>query len=128
MTTSRRRSGGTTASPEFDRAAVVARLLATARSPFPGEAPSVALVVAGGGGTRRFRLEDPHLFLADDAEDEESLSGWSTNEDANAPAAPAGKHVRADRQACGHARNAALTVLGEASLILAWYVTVGLHP
>ena len=45
-----------------------------------------------------------------------------------APAAPARKHVPADRQACGHARDAALAVLGEASLILARYVTVGLHP
>ncbi|KJY24377.1 hypothetical protein [Streptomyces sp. A1547] len=40
-----------------------------------------------GGGTRRFRLEDPHLLLANEAEDEDRLSGWSTDEDADALAA-----------------------------------------
>ncbi|TDU73545.1 hypothetical protein [Streptomyces sp. KS 21] len=76
------------ASPEFDRAAVVAWLLAHGKIAVPPEAPSAALVVAGaGGGMCRFRLEDPHLLLADDAEDEDRLSGWSTVEDADALAA-----------------------------------------
>ncbi|MFG2987998.1 hypothetical protein ACGFZK_01560 [Streptomyces sp. NPDC048257] len=46
------------------------------------------MVVAGaGGGTRRLRLEDPHLLLADNTEDEGRMSGWSTDEDADALAA-----------------------------------------
>ncbi|MEU4356279.1 hypothetical protein [Streptomyces virginiae] len=74
--------GGTAANPEFDRAAVVAWLLAHGKIVVPTEVPSAALVVAGaGGGTRRFRLEDPHLLLADDAEAEDRLSGWSTDEE-----------------------------------------------
>ncbi|MEU9181848.1 hypothetical protein AB0C90_34440 [Streptomyces sp. NPDC048550] len=81
-------AGGTATSPEFDRAKVVAWLLAHGKIAIPTEAPSAALVVTGaGGGTRRFRLEDPHLLLADDAEDEDRLSGWSTDEDADSLAA-----------------------------------------
>ncbi|MEJ8642153.1 hypothetical protein WKI68_13050 [Streptomyces sp. MS1.HAVA.3] len=80
--------GGTETSPEFGRSAVVAWLLGHGKIAVPTEAPSAALVVAGaGGGTRRFRLEDPHLLLADDAEDEDRLSGWSTDEDADTLAA-----------------------------------------
>ncbi|MEU9088062.1 hypothetical protein [Streptomyces sp. NPDC048357] len=80
--------GGTTASPEFDRALVVAWLLAHGKIAVPAEAPSAALAVAGaGGGSRRFRMEDPHLLLADDAADEDRLSGWSTDEDADTLAA-----------------------------------------
>ncbi|MEY2231455.1 hypothetical protein [Streptomyces sp. BF23-19] len=57
----------------------------------PTEAPSAALIVAGvGGSTRRFRIEDPQLLLADDAEDEDRLSGWSTDEDADTLVALAG--------------------------------------
>ncbi|MFD9418829.1 hypothetical protein ACFWC9_29590 [Streptomyces goshikiensis] len=33
---------------------------------------------------RRVRLEDPHLLLADGAAGEYRLSGWSTEEDADA--------------------------------------------
>ncbi|MFD0267803.1 hypothetical protein ACFVGY_14600 [Streptomyces sp. NPDC127106] len=44
-----------------------------------------ALVLAGAGGaTHRFRLDDPWLALADDAAGEDSLSGWSTDEAADA--------------------------------------------
>ncbi|MGW5849862.1 hypothetical protein ACWFQ8_18225 [Streptomyces sp. NPDC055254] len=80
--------GGTETSPEFDRSAVVAWLLAHGDIAVPTEAPSAVLVVAGaGGGTRQFRLEDPHLLLADDADDEDRLSGWFTDEDGDALAA-----------------------------------------
>ncbi|MCX4808853.1 hypothetical protein OG594_46190 [Streptomyces sp. NBC_01214] len=80
--------GGTETSPEFDRATVVAWLLAHGKIAVPTEAPSAALVVAGAdGGTHRFRIEDPHLLLANDAEDEDRLSGWTTDEDADALAA-----------------------------------------
>ncbi|WP_327388076.1 hypothetical protein [Streptomyces sp. NBC_01207] len=35
----------------------------------------------------RFRVEDPHLLLTDDAADEDHLSGWTTDEDADTLAA-----------------------------------------
>ncbi|MFD5410965.1 hypothetical protein [Streptomyces nojiriensis] len=67
---------------------VVAGLLAHGKIAVPAEPPFAALVVAGaGGGLRRFRLEDPHLLLGGDAEDEDRLSGWFTAEDADALAA-----------------------------------------
>ncbi|MFE1875032.1 hypothetical protein ACFW9N_29865 [Streptomyces sp. NPDC059496] len=34
-----------------------------------------------------FRVEDPHLLLADDAAGEDHLSGWTTDEDADTLAA-----------------------------------------
>lgn len=65
--------------PEFDRPAVVAWLLANDRIEVPTEAPVASLVlVAGGGGTHRFRLEDPWLVLAEDAAGEDRCwrSAW----------------------------------------------------
>ncbi|MFG2235991.1 hypothetical protein ACGFNX_39385 [Streptomyces sp. NPDC048723] len=85
--------GGTEMRPEFDRAEVVSWLLAHGKIAVPPEAPSAALVVADGkGGTRRFRLEGPHLLLADDAADEDRLSGWATDEDADTLAALSAGH------------------------------------
>ncbi|MFJ8016788.1 hypothetical protein [Streptomyces sp. NPDC096339] len=46
--------------------------------------PAASLVVVGAGRrTVRFRLDGPHLVLADDAEGEDELSGWSTDADAD---------------------------------------------
>ncbi|MGW2585262.1 hypothetical protein ACWCYZ_28755 [Streptomyces virginiae] len=60
------------------------RRLAHGKIVVPTQASSAALVVAGvGGGTRRFRIDDPHVLLADDAESEVWLSDWSTEEDAD---------------------------------------------
>ncbi|MFG2987376.1 hypothetical protein ACGFYQ_40175 [Streptomyces sp. NPDC048258] len=76
--------------------------------------PAAWLVVAGGGGgTHRFRLDDPWLILAGDAEGEDRLFAWSTGEDADALAELAagefGVSVRR-RTAPG---TASLAVLGE---------------
>ncbi|MFF7082642.1 hypothetical protein [Streptomyces lavendulae] len=53
--------------------------------------PSASLTVPGAGcrvpgagcRTARFRLDGPHLMLADDAEAKDRLSGWSADEDAD---------------------------------------------
>ncbi|MFJ8210380.1 aldehyde dehydrogenase family protein [Streptomyces sp. NPDC096033] len=41
-----------------------------------------------GGAAHRFRLDDPWLDLAEDPAGTDSLSGWSTDEDADAPVQP----------------------------------------
>ncbi|MDA5284745.1 hypothetical protein [Streptomyces sp. Isolate_45] len=77
--------GGSEAHPEFDRAAVLAWLLAHHKIEVPTRTPTASLLMARpGGGTRTFRLDDPILTLAADVEGEDRLSGWSTDEDADA--------------------------------------------
>ncbi|MFF5705515.1 hypothetical protein ACFY7H_23935 [Streptomyces sp. NPDC012794] len=75
-------AGGTEVRPLFDRAEVVAWLLAHDKIEVPIGMPSASLTVAG-AGRRTFRLDGPHLVLAEDAEGEDELSGWSTDEDAD---------------------------------------------
>ncbi|MFJ3877173.1 hypothetical protein ACIPW5_06920 [Streptomyces sp. NPDC090077] len=71
--------------PQFDRAAVVAWLLAHDKIGVPIGMPAATLTVVGPGRrTARFRLDGPHLVLAEDAAGEDVLSGWSTDEDAGA--------------------------------------------
>ncbi|MFJ3882430.1 hypothetical protein ACIPW5_33925 [Streptomyces sp. NPDC090077] len=78
-------AGGTEVHPQFDRAAVVAWLLAHDKIGVPIGMPSASLTVVGPGRrTIRFRLDGPHLVLAEDAEGEDVLAGWSTDEDADA--------------------------------------------
>ncbi|UUY52746.1 hypothetical protein NRK68_36440 (plasmid) [Streptomyces yangpuensis] len=74
--------------PQFDRRAVVAWLLAHDKIEVP-TGPTIATLVlaAAGGASHRFRLDDPWLHLADDAGGEDTLSGWSTDDDADAIAA-----------------------------------------
>ncbi|MEU3721511.1 hypothetical protein [Streptomyces sp. NPDC031705] len=82
-------AGGTEVHPQFDRPAVVAWLLAHDKIEVPiGMPPSASLtVVCPGRRTVRFRLDGPHPVLADDAEGEDELSGWSADEDADELAA-----------------------------------------
>ncbi|MEU5810718.1 hypothetical protein [Streptomyces sp. NPDC047718] len=81
-------SGGTDVHPQFDRPAVVAWLLAHDKIEVPVAMPSASLVVVGAEcRTFRFRLDDPHLVLADEVEGEDQLSGWSTDADADELAA-----------------------------------------
>ncbi|MEU3668334.1 MULTISPECIES: hypothetical protein [Streptomyces] len=82
-------AGGTDVHPQFDRAAVVAWLLAHDQIGVPVAIPAASLVVHGGAERRtfRFRLDDPHLVLADDADGEDVLSGWSADADADELAA-----------------------------------------
>ncbi|MER6251951.1 hypothetical protein ABT224_11355 [Streptomyces sp. NPDC001584] len=76
---------GTDVHPQFDRRAVVAWLLAHDKIGVPTGPTIAALVLAGAkGATHRFRLDDPWLSLAADAGGEDCLSGWSTDEDADA--------------------------------------------
>ncbi|MEU9945820.1 hypothetical protein [Streptomyces lavendulae] len=80
--------GGTDVHPEFDRAAVLAWLLAHEKIAIPTKPPNASLLFARpGGGTRALRLDDPFLTLAEDASGEDRLSGWSTEADADALAA-----------------------------------------
>ncbi|MFJ6722755.1 hypothetical protein [Streptomyces sp. NPDC091259] len=75
---------GTDVHPQFDSHAVVAWLLAHDKIGVPSGPTVAPLVLAGtGGATRRFRLDDPHLVLADDPAWEDVLSGWSTDTDAD---------------------------------------------
>ncbi|CAM5618863.1 hypothetical protein [Streptomyces avidinii] len=46
------------------------------------------LLLDGADGTTRLRLDGPLLILADDDEDQDRLSGWTTDEDADALAEP----------------------------------------
>ncbi|MFF3726842.1 hypothetical protein ACFYYM_31250 [Streptomyces erythrochromogenes] len=79
---------GTDGHPQFDRRAVVAWLLAHDKIEVPTGPTTATLVLAGArGAAHRFRLDDPWLALADDACGEDTLSGWSTDADADAMAA-----------------------------------------
>ncbi|OLZ58235.1 hypothetical protein AVW11_28425 [Streptomyces amritsarensis] len=76
--------------PQFDFRAVAAWLVAHDKIEVPAGPTLATLVLAGvgaGGASHRFRLDDPWLTLADDAGGEDTLSGWSTDTDADAIAA-----------------------------------------
>ncbi|MEW2418405.1 hypothetical protein AB0953_32655 [Streptomyces sp. NPDC046866] len=90
---------GTDVSPLFERHAVVAWLLAHDKIEVPMGPTVASLVLAeAGGATHRFRLDGPWLDLPDDAAGEATLSGWSTDEDADAlaelPAGESGASLR----------------------------------
>ncbi|MGW7099678.1 hypothetical protein [Streptomyces sp. NPDC054838] len=73
---------GTDVHPQFDRSQVVTWLLAHDKIGIPTGPTVASLVLAGpDGATHRFRLDDPWLTLADDANGEDVLSGWSTDTD-----------------------------------------------
>ncbi|MGW3327815.1 hypothetical protein [Streptomyces virginiae] len=79
---------GTGVHPQFDRRAVVAWLLAHDKIEAPTGPTTATLVLAGArGASHRFRLDDPCLTLTDDAASEDTLSGWSTDTDADELAA-----------------------------------------
>ncbi|EFL19829.1 hypothetical protein [Streptomyces sp. C] len=83
--------------PEFERADVVAWLLAHDKITLPAGAGQASLLVRGDmGATGRFRLDVPWLGLADDIEGTDQLSGWVANDtDADALAALAAGPVGA---------------------------------
>ncbi|MET9887185.1 hypothetical protein ABZZ20_29425 [Streptomyces sp. NPDC006430] len=76
--------GGTDIHPEFDRSAVAAWLLDHDKIETPSQIPPAMLLLDGAEGPTRLRLDGPRLLLADDAEDEDQLSGWTTDADADA--------------------------------------------
>ncbi|AVH93777.1 MULTISPECIES: hypothetical protein [Streptomyces] len=74
---------GTDLHPWFPRPAVIAWLVAHDKIAVPAGVPSATLILRSDPtGERRFRLDDPRLELADDAADEDRLSGWTTDGDA----------------------------------------------
>lgn len=111
-------AGGTEVHPQFDRAAVVAWLLAHDKIGVPVAMPAASLVVHGAGRrTFRFRLDDPHLLLADDAEGQDALSGWSTDADADELAALTAGTFGASVSRLTVPGTAPLAVLGEVRVI-----------
>ncbi|MER7498367.1 hypothetical protein ABT033_37990 [Streptomyces pharetrae] len=86
--------GGTTTHPEFDRSAVAAWLLAHDKITVLAGVPSATLVLRPDAGKeQRFRLDDPWLELATDAQDDDRLSGWMSDQDADVLAGlAAGEH------------------------------------
>ncbi|MFI6150274.1 hypothetical protein [Streptomyces sp. NPDC051109] len=111
-------SGGTDVHPQFDRPAIVAWLLAHDKTGVPVAMPAASLVVVGAGRrTVRFRLDGPHLVLADEAEGEDELSGWSTDADADELTALAAGEFGASLGRLTAPGTAPLTVLGQVRLI-----------
>ncbi|MER7338946.1 hypothetical protein ABT403_14040 [Streptomyces sp. NPDC000075] len=76
--------GGTDVHPEFDRRAVAAWLLDHDEIEIPSQIPPAMMLFDGAEGPTRLRLDGPRLLLADNAEDEDQLSGWTTDADADA--------------------------------------------
>ncbi|WP_405812961.1 MULTISPECIES: hypothetical protein [unclassified Streptomyces] len=108
---------GTDVHPQFDHRAAVAWLLAHDKIEVPVGPTIAALVLAGAGGaTHRFRLDDPQLALAD-AADEDSLSGWSTDEDADTLAALASGEFGASLRRLTAPGTGPLAVPGEVRVI-----------
>ncbi|MFF4457690.1 hypothetical protein [Streptomyces goshikiensis] len=108
--------GGTELHPQFDRPAVVAWLLAHDKIGVPVAMPSASLVVVG-AGRRMSRFDDPRLVLADDAEGQDQLSGWSTNADADELAALTAGAPGASVSRLTAPGTEPLSVLGEVSVI-----------
>ncbi|MFD3536246.1 helix-turn-helix transcriptional regulator [Streptomyces sp. NPDC058664] len=79
---------GTDIHPRFERAAVVAWLLAHDKIALPTGVPSATLTLwSDAAGERHFRLDDPVLELADDEAKDDHLSGWMDDDTADALAA-----------------------------------------
>ncbi|MFE1877684.1 hypothetical protein ACFW9N_43770 [Streptomyces sp. NPDC059496] len=76
--------GGTDVHPEFARSAVAAWLLDHDKIEIPSQIPPAMLLLDGAEGPTRLRLDGPMLLLADKAEEEDQLSGWTTDADADA--------------------------------------------
>ncbi|MFF9345343.1 hypothetical protein ACF1CG_36990 [Streptomyces sp. NPDC014773] len=78
-------TGGSTTHPEFDRAAVVAWLLAHDKLAVPSTLPTATIHLRPTGALpRRFQLWDPRVWLSDDPEGEDRLTAWTTDTDADA--------------------------------------------
>ncbi|WP_329202681.1 MULTISPECIES: hypothetical protein [unclassified Streptomyces] len=109
---------GTDVHPQFDRHAVVAWLLTHDKIGIPTGPTVASLVLAGpNGATRRFRLDDPWLTLADDPAGEDVLSGWSTDTDADTVAELAAGGFGASLRRLNAPGSGPLAVLGEVRVI-----------
>ncbi|MFE1345922.1 hypothetical protein [Streptomyces sp. NPDC058757] len=77
-------AGGTSVHPTFDRAAVVAWLLAHDKIAVPTTVPTATLQLRPtGAAPRRFQLWSPWVELSDDPEGEDRLTAWTTDADAD---------------------------------------------
>ncbi|MFF1561537.1 hypothetical protein [Streptomyces sp. NPDC058279] len=105
---------GTDVHPQFDRSQVVAWLLAHDKIRIPTGPTVASLVLAGPeGAARRFRLDDRWLTLADDAAGEDVLSGWSTDDAADALAELAAGEFGASLRRLTAPGTGPLAVMGE---------------
>ncbi|MET9954412.1 hypothetical protein ABZ135_23110 [Streptomyces sp. NPDC006339] len=106
--------GGTEVHPEFEVRAIVDWLLAHRRIEVPATLPVASLLVAGtGGGKLPFHLEDPWLVLAVDADGEDRLTAWTTDDDADALAELAADEYGASMRRLTAPGTAPLAVTGE---------------
>ncbi|MFE1416010.1 hypothetical protein ACFW6F_35205 [Streptomyces sp. NPDC058746] len=111
-------TAGTETRPEFERADVVAWLLANDKITLPAGAGQASLLVRGtGGATGRFRLDAPWLGLANDVEGTDQLSGWVADDsDADALAAVAAGYAGATLTRLTAPGAGPLAVLGDVRL------------
>lgn len=63
--------GGTDVHPEFDRRAMAAWLLDHDKIDIPSQTPPAMMLLDGGEGPTRLRLDGPRLLLAGNAEEED---------------------------------------------------------
>ncbi|MFC8823026.1 hypothetical protein [Streptomyces rochei] len=112
-------TGGTATHPEFDRPAAVAWLLAHNKITAPSGIPSATLVLraATTGKELRCRLDDPWLQLATDAADDDRISGWMSDQDADALAALTAEGAGAAVRRLAAPGTVPLTVPGGARVI-----------
>ncbi|MFC7897681.1 hypothetical protein [Streptomyces sp. NPDC057381] len=112
-------TGGTATHPKFDRSAVVAWLLAHDKVTVPSGVPSATLVLRADctGKELRCRLDDPWLQLATDAADDDRLSGWMSDHDADVLAALTAEGEGAAVRRLAAPGTPPLTVLGGARVI-----------
>ncbi|WP_367837947.1 hypothetical protein [Streptomyces rochei] len=112
-------TGGTATHPEFDRPAAVAWLLAHDKITLPSGVPSATLVLRADGTGRelRCRLDEPWLQLATDAADDDRISGWMSDQDADALAALTAEGEGAAVRRLTAPGTVPLTVLGGARVI-----------
>ncbi|MFE4660926.1 hypothetical protein ACFRFJ_30070 [Streptomyces hydrogenans] len=77
-------AGGSATHPTFARAAVVAWLLAHDKIAIPSTLASATLHLRPTGAPpRRVQLWDPRVWLSDDPEGEDQLTGWTTDDEAD---------------------------------------------
>ncbi|MGW7064766.1 hypothetical protein ACWGHM_40615 [Streptomyces sp. NPDC054904] len=109
---------GTDVHPQFDRRQIAAWLLAHDKIGIPTGPTVASLLLAGAGGAaHRFRLDDPWLTLAEAADGEDTLSGWSTDADADTLAKLAAGELGASVRRLTAPGAGPLAVLGEVRVV-----------
>ncbi|MFE4205484.1 hypothetical protein ACFRSX_30875 [Streptomyces goshikiensis] len=109
--------GGTDIHLEFNRSAVASWLLDHDKIEIPSQIPPAMLLLGGGEGATRLRLDGPLLLLADDAQDEDQLTGWTTEDDADTLAKLTAGEFGASLRRLAVPGAAPLAVPGEVRLI-----------